>query len=49
MPTMSDSRRKSIQRCQRKAMNARNRAAKLAKKERNRSVKSGRKHGPTAG
>ena len=35
MPTMSDSRRKGIQRRQRKAENARKRAAKIAKKERN--------------
>lgn len=35
MPTMSDSRRKSIQAKQRKAENAKKRAAKVAKKERN--------------
>jgi hypothetical protein len=35
MPTMSDSRRKSIQAKQRKAENAKKREAKVAKKERN--------------
>jgi hypothetical protein len=35
MPTLSDSRRKKIQARQRKAQNARKRAAKLAKRERN--------------
>ena len=35
MPTMSDSRRKSIQAKQRKAENAKKRAAKAAKRERN--------------
>jgi hypothetical protein len=37
MPKMSDSRRKRIQAKQRKATNALQRAAKLAKRERNRS------------
>ena len=37
MPTMSDSRRKGIQRRQRKEENARKRAAKIAKKERNKA------------
>jgi hypothetical protein len=40
MPKMSDSRRKSIQARQRKAENARKRAAKIAKRERN--AKAGR-------
>ena len=35
MPTMSDSARKRIQARQRKAENAKKRAAKIAKKERN--------------
>jgi hypothetical protein len=35
MPTMSDSRRKSIQAKQRKAENAKKREAKVAKKARN--------------
>jgi hypothetical protein len=35
MPTLSDSRRKKIQARQRKADNAKKRAAKIAKKERN--------------
>jgi hypothetical protein len=35
MPTMSDSRRRKIQARQRKADNARKRAAKIAKRERN--------------
>jgi hypothetical protein len=35
MPTLSDSRRKKIQARQRKAENARKRAAKIAKRERN--------------
>lgn len=35
MPTLSDSRRKKIQAKQRKADNARKRAAKIAKRERN--------------
>jgi hypothetical protein len=35
MPTMSNSRRKAIQARQRKAENAKSRAAKIAKKERN--------------
>jgi hypothetical protein len=35
MATLSDSRRKKIQAKQRKAENARNRAAKIAKRERN--------------
>jgi hypothetical protein len=37
MPTMSDSRRKGIQRRQRKQANASKRAAKIAKKERNKA------------
>ena len=35
MPTLSDSRRKGIQAKHRKAENARKRAAKIAKRERN--------------
>jgi hypothetical protein len=35
MPTLSDSRRKKIQARQRKAENAKKRAAKIAKRERN--------------
>ncbi len=35
MPTMTDSRRKKIQAKQRKAENAKKRAAKVAKRERN--------------
>jgi hypothetical protein len=35
MPTLSDSHRKKIQARQRKAENARKRAAKIAKRERN--------------
>ncbi len=35
MPTMSDSRRKRIQAKQRKAENAKKRAAKVAKRDRN--------------
>jgi len=35
MPTMSDSRRKKIQASHRKAENAKKRAAKIAKRERN--------------
>ncbi len=40
MPMMSDSRRKKIQARQRKAANARNRAAKIAKRERNAQKKT---------
>jgi hypothetical protein len=40
MPKMGDSRRKSIQAKQRKATNARLRAAKIAKRQRN-STKAG--------
>ena len=43
MPKMSDSRRKRIQARQRKATNALRRAAKLAKRQRNRSKPSSTK------
>jgi hypothetical protein len=38
MPTMSDNRRKKIQLRQRKAENAQKRAAKIAKKQRNKAT-----------
>jgi hypothetical protein len=42
MPTMTDSRRKQIQAKQRKAENAKKRAAKIAKRERNGEGAEGR-------
>ncbi|MGD9668287.1 MAG: hypothetical protein AB7U75_04430 [Hyphomicrobiaceae bacterium] len=41
MPTMSNQRRKKIQLRQRKALNEKNREAKIAKKERNAAKKKG--------
>lgn len=41
MPTMSNQRRKKIQLRQRKALNEKSRAAKIAKKERNAEKKKG--------
>jgi hypothetical protein len=52
MPKMSDSRRKRIQAKQRKATNALQRAAKLAKRERNRAkprAAPGRQASPPTG